>query len=132
MHIQVNERHMSDTLLLAIGLQIRVTTLHRFGKQQISVLGCRQVGDTITAEEQCGLVSQIPIRQDGLGFVVAETTGRMPKDNFPSVALAFWVGELDVVGDDVNLFSVRAGKEGRENASDVGSHTAGFDEINFV
>lgn len=90
------------------------------------MLGCRQVGDTVTAEEQCGLVGQVPVRQDGLGFVVAEATGRVPEDDFPGVALAFGVGELDVVGDDVDLFGVRAGKEGREDASDVGSHTASF------
>lgn len=69
---------------------------------------------------------QISVRQDGLGFVVAETTGWVPKDDFPGVALAFGVGELDVVGDDVDLFGVRAWKEGREDASNVGGHTAGF------
>lgn len=57
---------------------------------------------------------------------MAETTGWVPEDNFPGVALAFGVGELDVVGDDVDLFGVRAWKEGREDASNVGGHTAGF------
>lgn len=57
---------------------------------------------------------------------MTETTGWVPKDDFPGVALAFGVGELDVVGDDVDLFGVRAWKEGREDASNVWGHTAGF------
>lgn len=57
---------------------------------------------------------------------MAETTGWVPEDNFPGVALAFGVGEFDIVGDDVDLFGVRAWKEGREDASNVGGHTAGF------
>lgn len=48
---KVDERHMSDTLLLAIGLQIRVTVHHSLGEQQVGVLGGRQVGDTVTAKE---------------------------------------------------------------------------------
>lgn len=51
----------------------------------------------------------------------------MPVNELPGLALLLRVGELDLVGDDINLGSVLLANEVSKNGSDDGGH-AGRDD----
>ena len=55
-----------------------------------------------------------------------ESALRVTVDNLPGLALALGVGELDVVGDDVDGPSVLEGKERLEHGADGWLHTGRY------
>lgn len=113
----------SEWDLLHLTVPSQVIVLLVLDEQDVSVFRSGEIRDTVTCKEDERWVWQCSVWKDGLGLVVAVVVVWVTVDEFPGLALLFWVGELDVVGNDVDLVGFLFANEVGEDGSDDGDHT---------
>lgn len=119
----IAEEVEGDVVGLAVSGKIVVLLI--LDKQNIGVTSGRHVRDTVTGEEERGSVLELTVRSDGERLVVSKVVVGVTVDEFPGFTLLLGVGEVDLVGDDVDLVGVLLANEVGENGADDGGHTGG-------